>query len=114
MVALARIHRSFPEHAFWESEPFCTALDFLNSYASELIAGIETKQGSDLPGIAIAKVRHEFEKASTNELRELITGDLSDDPTAGGVPFERLDVDDQSARALVSEFVDLPNIRLSG
>lgn len=113
MVALARIHRLFPEHAFWNSEPFSAALDFLDSYASELIAGIETKQGSDLPGIAIAKVRNEFEETSTKELRDLITEDLSDNPTAGDVPFEGLDVDDQSARALVSEFVGLPNIRLS-
>lgn len=112
LAGLVEIHKSFPSHPFWESEQFEAALDFVHEHESELLHGVQTKHGDALPGVSMAKIYREFEAASVSSQEELVGTELSEEPTTGRTPFESLDVDEETAAALVCELVDLPELQL--
>jgi len=112
LTGLVGIHDAFPSHPFWESEQFQGALEFVHRHESELLRGVKTKHGDALPGVSMAKIYREFEGSAESTLAELVAVELSEDPTDGRTPFESLDVDEETAAALVCELVDLPNLQL--
>jgi hypothetical protein len=112
LVGLIEIHDAFPSHSFWESEQFQNALRFVHQHETELLRGVQTRHGDALPGVSMAKIYQEFEGTAEPTLAELVAEELSEDPTMGRTPFESLDVDEETAAALVCELVDLPDLRL--
>lgn len=112
LVGLIEIHDAFPSHSFWESEQFQNALRFVHQHETELLRGVQTRHGDALPGVSMAKIYQEFEGTAEPTLAELVAEELSEDPTIGRTPFESLDVDEETAAALVCELVDLPDLRL--
>lgn len=112
LKAMAEIHAAFPSHPFWETEIFCDALEFVYDYEHELIERVCLKHGNLLQGIGIAKIRAEFESPDKATLGELVAADIADDPRAARSPFGDLGVDEETATALVSELVDLPNLAI--
>lgn len=112
LAGLVEVHKEFPSHPFWSSTTFESALEFVHEQESELIRGIRTKHGDALPGVSIAKIYREFEDAPSSVLANLVAAELSENPTEGRNPFGPLEVDEETAAALVCELVDLPEIRI--
>lgn len=112
LMGLVEIHQEFPSHPFWDSPTFRGALEFIHEQERDLIQGNNTKHGDALPGISIAKIYREFESVSTSRLAELVSEELSENPYEGRTPFKSLQVDEETAAALVCELVDLPEIQI--
>ncbi|WP_128905688.1 AGE family epimerase/isomerase [Halorubrum amylolyticum] len=112
LAGLVEIHKAFPSHPFWESEQFQNALGFVHQHEKELLRGVQTKHGDALPGVSMAKIYREFEDTTESTLAALVAEEVSEDPTVGRTPFESLDVDEETAAALVCELVDLPDLQL--
>lgn len=112
LAGLVEIHQEFPSHSFWSSTTFKRALEFVHKQEGDLIRGNKTKHGDALPGVSIAKIYREFESVSASTLAELVAEELSENPTEGRTPFKSLQVDEETAAALVCELVDLPDIQI--
>lgn len=113
LSGLAEVHNAFPSHPFWQSDPFKSSLEFVHKHQLELLRGIRTKHGDALPGVSMAKTYWEFESSPLSTLAELVAEEISEDPTEGRTPFESLDVDEETAAAMVCVLVDLPELQLS-
>lgn len=111
LVALSVIKERFPEHPFWDSPVLSDALEFLRANERELIDGIRTEHGSPIQGISIAKIRHRFEGTPIQELEGLISEELTENPERGRT-FDIDEVDEHTQSALVSTFVDMPNLKV--
>lgn len=112
LAGLVEIHGAFPSHSFWESAQFRDALNFVHQYETELLRGVQTRHGDALPGVSMAKIYREFEDTSESELSALVAAEMAEDPTAERTPYNSLNVDEETAAALVCELVDVPNLRL--
>ncbi|MFC6613900.1 hypothetical protein ACFQAS_02825 [Halopenitus salinus] len=110
--ALSKLKPIFPNHEFWRCEKLSRALDFVRDNENDLIRGIDTKHGSLVQGISIAKILHRFEGTSIEEHRERIVSDLC---LETDTVFDILDiegVDENTRIALVSVLTDLPDMDL--
>jgi hypothetical protein len=112
LAGLTELHGAFPTHPFWNSATFRAALSYLRRNESELVNGVDTKRGTPIQGVSIAISYHRLGEASPDRLQELIRADLAANPVGHDSPFESLDVDDETAAALVCEFVELPEISI--
>jgi hypothetical protein len=113
LVGLTEIRAALPSHPIWESETFRESLAYLRTHEADLIDDVDTKRGTPLQGISIAITFHRLGETSQDHLRELIRADLAADPLDCLDPFKPLNVDDETAAALVCELAELPEIDLS-
>jgi hypothetical protein len=113
LESLAIMNEKFPEHHFWDSEMFCKSLQFLLENESEIIEGIRTKHGDQIPGISIAKVRHQFTDSSLETISALVGCELIDNLESDSVPLETSNVDDDTGDALISGVTSLPDVELN-
>ncbi len=111
--SLAALNERFPELHFWESDVFSRSLEFLLENESEIIEGVRTKHGDQVPGITIAKARHQFRGSSTGVISDLIESELVDDLESTPVPLDTADVDKSTGTALVSRLTGLPDVELN-
>jgi hypothetical protein len=114
LAGLTEIRAALPSHSVWESETFRGGLAYLRTHEADLIDGVDTKRGTPLQGVSMAIIHHRLGEVPNDHLRELVRGDLTTDPLDGRDPFKPLDVDDETAAALVCELVELPEIDLLG
>lgn len=113
LEGLVKIHKTFSSHSFWHSETFQDALRFVYRHENELINKIDTKDGDALPGVSIAKIYQEFEDAPLPKLAELVAQEISENPTTERIPFKSLNIDEETAAAMIWELVELPDLELS-
>jgi hypothetical protein len=114
LAGLTEIRAALPSHPVWESEMFRESLAYLRTHEADLIDGVDMKRGTPLQGVSIAIILHRLGETSHDHLRELIRADLAADPLDNLDPFKPLNVDDETAAALVCELAELPEIDLFG
>jgi hypothetical protein len=81
---------------------------------SEIIEGIRTKHGDQIPGISIAKIRQQFDAISEGDVSLLIESELTGNLESVAGILDTDDVDSNTRAALISRLVELPNVELYG
>ena len=113
LAALATLKESFPSHAFWDSQPLTSAVGYVRDNVWELARGVDAASGDGLPATSTVNILSTFGGVSTELAQELVGYDVNRALDRGSMRFDVEGMHPNDQAALVSKFVDLPNLTVS-
>lgn len=110
---LSRIKRRFDTHEVWSSDKIEHSLEFLKENQKELVAKTNTKHGSIMPGVAIARIMNAFEEKAHEEMADLIGNEIGEKLDKNSYLLTSGDISENDQASMISTIVDFPDVRIT-